>query len=391
MKSRILPAIMVIVLISILLTGCWDLKDIDERATVLAIGIDYADIPQPGNFEGSYMVKVTLQIAISEQMTGGAGQAPPMGEQVVWNISSTGATMARAIELCQEKLKYSLFFGHVRILIFGQKVAQNGVNQFLNYFRNHPMFRRLSYILVSKGDAADVLKTFPKSATIQAMFLMNMVETAQNTGRMPDIPFMEFVVRLIDKGIDPVAIMVSSHKDSVVNTGVAVFRGDNMVGSLDLYETWNFIQITENQRGGIEVVRDVEDELGRVTIQLTGVNSNVRPIIQKNGKVKFIIDMEVEGRIVSQETQTDYNDPVLFSALEERVEKEYKRELEQMINKVQKQFKADIFGFGQQLRAYQNREWKEINNWRKAFSEGELDLTIYVDIRRMGMSTFTKK
>jgi len=311
-----------------------------------------------------------------------------MGEESVWNVTAVGRNISMAIMQLKEKLQHEIFLGHVRAIVFSEDVAKEGILRYLNYFRNNPEFRRLSYILVSEDKAEDILGTYPKTATIQGVYLMNMVETAVRKGTMPDIPFVEFVIRLVDKGIDPSAIMINSYEGKIKFSGLAVFKGERMVGKLSIEEGWNFIQLAEKKFGGVEVVRDVKDELGRVTILFSGIESNLRPMLTEDDTYLFKVDLDFEGRAISQETPTDYSDPILFNQLEKRVSNEIKRELEVLFFKIQKKYNSDIFGFGEMVRAYMPKKWNKVDNWREKFRTAKIEITIRTKIRRIGMTTF---
>lgn len=388
---KYLNLILIITLIAFLTTGCWDLNDIDKRAIVIAIGVDYADAPKSSNYEHSEQIKLTAQIAIPQKLGGGAGQPPGMGEESVWNISGVGRNISMAFMQLEKQLQYEIFLGHVRVIIFSEDIAREGINRYLNYFRNNPQFRRLSYILISENKAEEILNTYPETATLQGAYLMNMVEKDVKKGTMPEIPFIEFVIRLVEKGIDPVAIIINSYENKLKYSGLAIFKGERMVGKISVEEGWNFIQLTEKNFGGLEVVRDVRDELGRITIQISGIESYFRPVLTEDDNFLFKIDLQCEGKILSQETATDYSNPILFKQLEKRVSNETKKELEVLFFKIQKKYNSDIFGFGEMVRAYMPSEWNKVDNWREEFRKAELKISVRTKIRRIGMSTFKQR
>ena len=62
-----------------------------------------------------------------------------------------------------------------------------------------------------------------------------------------------------------------------------------------------------------------------------------------------------------------------------------KKELETVFYKVQQKYNADIFGFGELVRAYLPEEWQKIDNWREEFKKAELEVEVETKIRRSGM------
>lgn len=382
--SKRLYLLLIFLILPVILTGCWDLQDIDQRAIVIAIAIDFEDItPGSGNIY-EQMIKLTAQLAIPQKLGAGAGQAPGMGEESVWNVSAVGRNISMALVNLQQKLQNEIFLAHVRVVVISEDIARDGINRYMNFFKNNTEFRRLSYFVISEGKAEDVLKSFPKTATIQGMFLSQMIDNEVMRQTMPDIPFIEFTIRSVNKGIDPVAVMVNSLGDVIKYSGLAVFRGDRMVGKLEKEEDWNFIQLAENYTGGIEVIRDVRSELGRITILFTNIDTHIKPV-KKEKNFLFKSDISLEGILISQESDTDYDNDILFREMEKRIANEVKREMEAVFYKVQHQYDADIFGFGERVQAHLPSEWNKVKNWREEFKKLEIEISVEVKIRRVGM------
>ncbi|MEJ6951930.1 Ger(x)C family spore germination protein [Natronospora cellulosivora (SeqCode)] len=386
MKKVIL--IIMIVLISILNTACWDLEDIDTRAIVIAIAIDFEEPIHESPYEHTEMIRLTAQIALQQQLGGGAVEPSAMGEGSVWNVSVVGRNVSMALMLLEQRLQHDLFLGHIRMLVLSEDIAREGVNRHLNFFRNNPEFRRLSFVLIAKNSAEDILNTYPANATIQGIWLRDFVEDEVRRGNIPDVPFYEFVVRLVDQGIDPVSILVDRDKEIIRFAGLAVFEGERMIGQLNIEETWSYVQLSEKKTGGIEIVTDVKTELGNVAIEYESISTSLRPRINDDGSITFLLDMFMEANILSQEITSDYSNPIFFNQLEDRVSNELKSEIEVMFFKVQNRFQVDIFGMGKMVRAYYPRKWREIDDWRAEFQNVSLEPRVHVDLRRIGMSRF---
>ena len=373
--------------VSIILTACWDLKDINRRVLVIGLGIDLADRTETENYEYTSMIKLTAQVAIPEKLSGGAGQPLSTGAEAVWNVSAIGRNVSMAYVNLQQRLQDELFIGHTRVVVISEDLAREGLSRYMNFFRNNPEFRRLSYLLISENKAEDLLNTFPKTANVQAMYLMNLIEDEIQRQTMPDIPFIETAIRGVTRGIDPIAILVSNDKETgiIKYSGLAVFRGDQMVGKLDVEETWSYLQLAEGKLGGLEVVRDVEGELGRISIVFKNLKRKIRPLVTEKGNFRFKCKLNVEGIIFSQEVPTSYDREIYIDQLENRVSVELKKELETVFYKVQQKYNADIFGFGELVRAYLPEEWQKIDNWREEFKKAELEVEVETKIRRSGM------
>ena len=353
---------------------------------VVGLAFDFAEEAETGIYDYTPIIKLTAQVAIPEKLGGGAGQPLSMGPETVWNVSAVGRNISMAFVNLQQRLKDELFLGHTRVVVISEELARQGLSG-LNFFRNHPEFRRLSYLLISENKAEDVLNTFPKTANVQAMYLMSLIEDEIQRQTMPDIPFIENAIRVVARGIDPIVILISSDKKTgiIKYTGLAVLKGDRMVGKLNVEESWNYLQLAEGKLGGMEVVRDVESETGRVSILLKDLKRKIKPVVTETGNFRFKARLNFEGVIFSQELPTSYTREIYIEQLEKRVASEIKREMETLFYKVQQKYNADIFGFGELVKAYLPAEWKKIENWHEEFKKVELELEVEAKIRRSGL------
>lgn len=385
-RKRFLPFLLIL-LVSIILTGCWDLKDINRRVMVVALGLDLAERTETENYEYISMVKLTAQVAIPEKLSGGAGQPLTTGAEAVWNVSAIDRNVSMCYVNLQQRLQNELFLGHTRVLVISEDLAREGLSRYMNFFRNNPEFRRLSYLLISENKAEDLLNTFPKTANLQAIYLMNLIEDEIQRQTMPDLPFIEIAIRDVTSGVDPIAVLISSDKETgiIKYSGLAVFRGDRMVGKLDVEETWSYLQLAEGKLSGLEVVRDVESEIGRLSIVFKDLKRKMRPVLTEKGNFKFECKLSFEGIIFSQEVPAVYTKEIYLDQLENRVSTEVKREIETVFYKVQQKYNADIFGFGELVKAYMPEEWKRIEDWHEEFKKVELELDVETIIRRSGM------
>ena len=385
-RKRFLPFLLIL-LVSIILTGCWDLKDINRRVMVVALGLDLAERTETENYEYISMVKLTAQVAIPEKLSGGAGQPLTTGAEAVWNVSAIGRNVSMCYVNLQQRLQNELFLGHTRVLVISEDLAREGLSRYMNFFRNNPEFRRLSYLLISENKAEDLLNTFPKTANLQAIYLMNLIEDEIQRQTMPDLPFIEIAIRGVTSGVDPIAVLISSDKETgiIKYSGLAVFRGDRMVGKLDVEETWSYLQLAEGKLSGLEVVRDVESEIGRLSIVFKDLKRKMRPVLTEKGNFKFECKLSFEGIIFSQEVPAVYTKEIYLDQLENRVSTEVKREIETVFYKVQQKYNADIFGFGELVKAYMPEEWKRIEDWHEEFKKVELELDVETIIRSSGM------
>src|SRR3954468_7687803 len=111
-----------------LLSGCWDSQEIEQRATVLAIGIDQASNKEEDRqSEGGIthldknasepkeeLIKVTAQIAVPGRIPLGPTQGQSSQNSVLI-VQVVGHTIQDAMLNLQQQVAYETFLGHLRI------------------------------------------------------------------------------------------------------------------------------------------------------------------------------------------------------------------------------------------------------------------------------------
>ena len=226
----------------------------------------------------------------------------------------------------QQRLQNELFLGHTRVLVISEDLAREGLSRYMNFFHNNPEFRRLSYLLISENKAEDLLNTFPKTANLQAIYLMNLIEDEIQRQTMPDLPFIEIAIRDVTSGVDPIAVLISSDKETgiyKIQRPGCIQRGSNgrktgCGGNLELSAAGG------GKIGGLQVVRDVESEIGRLSIVFKDLKRKMRLVLTEKGNFKFECKLSFEGIIFSQEVPAVYTKEIYLDQLENRVSTEVK-------------------------------------------------------------------
>lgn len=132
-KNRLRIIIMLLLLLfTMLLGGCWDIKYLDELSIVIAIGLDKA--------EGDD-IAVTVQIVNSSEMTSGGNKSSGSGASSTVIYKETGKTILEATRKIINKNSRKLYFAHNQVLIIGEELARKGVRPLFEYIDRSPELR----------------------------------------------------------------------------------------------------------------------------------------------------------------------------------------------------------------------------------------------------------
>jgi spore germination protein KC len=385
-----------------LLSGCWDRLEIEERAVVLGISVDEAvhkqaqsevthlksAFPKPP----SKMIQVTVQIAVpgriplgpSESGGGGSGKNKP-----VWVLSAEGYTIDDALMVLQQQLAEPMFFGHLRIIVISEKIARSGVQNLNDYLRRSPEVRRLAWMVVSKGVAAELMKAAPQLERVPSLYLLAMMDNAIRMGKLPNDFLGIFWSADSSRGREPYLPYVEiKKKGNLEISGLAYFRGDKMVGATKPLEIALFMAATGVKTGGYNVYEHLPDSPDTIMFKATTRKARTK-VTMKNGRPQILLNLRIEGNIEEKSTEL-YNikSHKTIVQIQDELSKSSEEGIKKLIKKMQRSG-SDIFGFGEYIRAkepgYWNREIKTEKKWQEEFKNLTVDVKTDIRIRRVGM------
>jgi spore germination protein KC len=365
------------VLISlILLSGCWDMREIEERIAVVAIGVDKG--------EEDNELRVSVQIPVPINIAGGKGGGGG-GAEPVQVVSANGRTFLDAFRKLQMKVNQELFYGHTRIIVFSEEVAREGINDVIDSLRREPQVRRLLWpVIIREKDAVELLNFKPKLEQVPTVFLMSMIQGQSKAERLSGTTLGDVYIDLSNSTKQPRMIAVDlENEEEVELSGLAVFRGDQLVGFLDKIETMDWLRLTQKRDGGKFSI-DI-DENNYVSMRPEDLVTDYE-FLYKDGKVLVNITCDFNGSLIEATMPLDLDKRENMRRIEQKIEKELEKRSMKMIRKVQTEFESDVLNFGEKLKAYHYDIWEKIN-WETEFPDAKISVKYEVDIVRTGMTS----
>lgn len=356
----------------LLLTACWDQTEIEEQSNVLAIGFDTCGENQDCE------LMVTRQVAIPGQIPLGGGKATNPEETVVV-FQTGGRRESESAARAQMELNRTMSYGHMRVWVISEEVARQGLERHLDFVRRLAETRRMTWMAVSEGQAYDVLKAAPKLERVPALYLSDMLDDAQRTGRLPRSSEMFFDTALSRIGEDPaVPLIRMAGPDRPQLAGLAVFRGDAMVGKLSVAEMNTYLQLQGVRQGSEHIHVDLPE--GGWAVMRVFSRHAQRKVRRAGSRIQATVQIELECELVNLSPGVNWDRFIQVEA-ERRASTQVERRAKALTDKLQHQLRADVLGIGS---AVQSRTEQE---WRKLFAATTFQIEADVQVRRTGLST----
>lgn len=412
MGHRHLTLIVLIITLSLCLTGCNGARETDEIGYVIGIGLDKAT--EDG------MLNITYQIAIPRAL--GSSEGGGKGDEAITTITLTAPSLAEARNLITTTLARSPNLSHNKVFIIGEDLARQGVADILAPAQRFREFRGSMYVMiVNNGTAQGFMEELrPTIELLPSKYIETMMLTNEESGYYPQSFLHDFYTRLKESSGAPYAALISSNsmrgkdksegsrapgekakeytagnipmfgKSTPTNVaGTAIFKNDKMVGTLTTEETRMFAILRGKLSRGFLVLSDpiVPKKSVHVSLRL-GRSPQIQTSLL-DGHATIKVDILLEGEISAIASGINYEQDEYRHQLEDHVSTIVQQEITKMLSKTQR-LGSDVVGFGYHFRplfpTYQ--DWLEIS-WDDMYSQADIFVKVSTRFRRSGLMRLT--
>ena len=401
---RLFAAILCLSITMAIFTGCYDNREIEDLAYVIAIGIDEAD----GN-----SFNLTFQTAVPQAITGGGGEGTDITSYKTENFLT-------GLKKSSQYLSRTINLSHTKIIVVSEAIAKKGITAFVNGLQQGMQIRQDINIVVAADGAKKYLESIqPKLSSNPSRYYELLFKSYQSDFLVPYAQLEDYIYRSKNQGAQPIAIYTATDtsiieskkpegrgdgekKDSggsdkksgggsdnsgggeepkrMSLSGLAVFQQDKMVGKLNAREASVFALMT----GSNNINMDIEDPLDKrfkVLGNLKQDKASSTKVTFRNGKPVIGINLNLDINVQSVQSDYDYDIPrnadILNKAYKEMLEKEVRA----LLIKLTYQYKSDVFGYGELAKKnfVTNKEWQKYN-WLKIFPETKYDIKLNTEV-----------
>ncbi len=390
-----------IVPLVLLLTGCWDRVEIEQRGFVVGIAVDTkknensnplaaqdVSVKQSG---GSRFI-ITYQFVIPKGMEKGGGGSGAGGGQTssggsAMNISSEGNTMLQATREMVTRTSRMPYLEHMEMIVLSESLSREGrFGHVLDYYLRENETRRSTRIFVA-DDARKILEAHPGTEMLTALHIEAIARNVRKSGTiLPEARIGDVHERLLKNESFAIPRLRTEGKE-IKDDGAAVFHGktNEMVGYLDEVETEALNYVRGKIKGDVIEIKYNED---RIVFETFQEKRKIKVQAKDPERLEFTILLRLEGNIGESLADVNFQDPAVISEIREKAAEEIRKRCEKMIAKVQGQYKTDVLGLGEYMRQMHPGVWKQLGpDWeygRNYFSKCVIRVETEVKIREVG-------
>jgi spore germination protein KC len=397
--KKIWFCLLLLVLITVSGSGCWSKLEIEQMAFVSIIGVDQ---------DGAGKLLVSYQVVIPRRVIGGGGGAGPPVDVISVKARDLSEAVSRFSEISPRRVR----FKQLRVIIFGEGLARQGLGPHLDFFARYWEYRHCLCVLVAKGSAYDLLvEGLPSLEQLPATGISFILERRPTeTATRTPVVLGQLLAALSAEGREPLVSTIelsptreasttggfgdqrgavaegraAEEKREFAFRGAAVFRDDRLIGFLGPTEARGALWLQGKVEGGILSVPKGSPKPW-ASLRVDRARSKIIPKVE-NGKISFLVEIEEEGRVLSVlEEDLPVGEVRVLRMLEEEKEKAIRQEALAAWEKA-KEMRSDFLGFGECLYRNKPEVWRQVkDDWNDYWlNKISVEVKVNCKLRRTG-------
>ncbi len=362
-----------LIIVILLLTGCYNYKELNKIGIVSSISIDKKN--------DNYIVGSQVMNIKSDEN---------IDSPSVIVYEEEGKSIEEALRKTTKKYDKKLFGGHLSKLVISEEVAKDSIVDVIDLFQRLPEIKTEFTITIAKNTKAlDVIKIMTPEGSIPADFVKNEIDSAfVDSALTYSSKLDEFVSYYLKKYIDPVVSVIevenltdksssldnkeeTNPKTKIVLNNIAFTKNGKLIDYLDENETIGYNLIRDNVSEMIIPIKC--DEKNYASISIIN-NKTEKKIIKNNNNYKINFNIRSNGYLNEYNCNKNLKNEKNIDELEKQSEKKIKEYIDKVLL-IQNNTNSEFLGLKRMIYL----DYPNYNN-----EDFKVNLDIEVNISRKG-------
>jgi spore germination protein KC len=353
----------ILITIILLITGCYNYRELNDLAIIDALGIDYKD--------NKFLV--TAQILNVEK------KETDDTKKLIVVYEGEGQSIAEAIRNMSLDDPKEMYLGHLELIILGESLTKDNTNKVFEFLLRDPKLRSEALVVSSLNNSArEILNQKVNSNIFPSKSIINSIEVSSKTEGTVKKQTLEDLIKItLDNKIDSVITTISIKEEKenkedineynlIKLDNLAIIKDKKIIDYLSKDEARIF-NIIKNDIGNVMINIPFQDT--NSVILLSNPKSNIK-IKLHDKKIDVDINIEVDGDIAEINKKTNVDNQEILKKLSKELNKKLENDTKILLKKC-KENDADILGlkdliykkYPKKYQNYQDNNIYEIANF----------------------------
>jgi len=332
----------------VMLVGCWDRVEIENRAFVVAMGIDKGE---------NENYTVTLSIPIIEE----GDEEDEDGEKSAHIKSASGQTITEALKRLDSKNDKQLSYGQTKLIILGTDLLEDRelFERAIKALGNKLEAPRRIHVLAAKNPE-EILSVNPPGESLPGLYVANIYRNKNKIGGQSFALDFERLSNGTDGTIIP---KIKRNEDELQLSGAVVLKNRERTGNLSPEELHGFLWYFSNGNKGAVVTSE------KISMKIESHKANIsfQPSKAADSPMSVIIDVYAKGTVYELE-ETAQESEAIRKNLEVTFAQEILKEITATAEVFQNEHAVDGYNLLEHLRKNNYSLYqKHAENWHEIF------------------------
>lgn len=372
---------------ALLLTGCGNYRELNDLAITTGIAFDIKD----DQYIVSYMIANSNKADTDSKDS----------ETKITVYEGKGNTISSAYMDLNSKNPKIPYIGHLEVVIISEDLAKKGMLDALDFLMRNPESRKEFYIVLSKNvEAGTLLKTLAPLESFTSQNIAGIIKSNKdNQSTIVMQKYSAVITNMINEGVEPIinGIELDGNKEegqmqeslekatpsaTIKIDTIGIFKKDKLLGWSTHDETVG-INIINNSTGFVLLETKCDDKYMTSTLK----DIKTKPIITfENNIPKIKLKIKANGAILEMQCKRNLEETKVMKELEKEFSERLKQIINETLNTTQKEYKSDIFGFGNYIYKNNLKKWNVINDkWdEEIFPNITIDVDVDINLSNKG-------
>ncbi|MGX8708807.1 Ger(x)C family spore germination protein [Caproiciproducens sp. R1] len=365
MKTGKRLCVLLLIVSMLLLNGCWNYQEIEKFSMVSGFAIDRGTEGHKYHFTFEFLDL--------------SGSNP--GSKL---LETEGDTVFDGIRNAISKSQKKLTFSECKVVVISKDLASEGITPLLDFVSRDAEPRLTLVPMISEEKTAgEILQQKPVTDHLICLEIDQMLaQNVASLSKTPRVKLYQANNMLAGEGTSLVLPSIKVAEQQTATTvelaGTAIFKKDKLIGFLDADQSQLFLFIKNQIKGGLLLTSPDSD--GRnITLEIEESGTKITPILTQNPPA-VKIDIKTVCALGENQTAKKHIPTERIKDVEKSAKSGLETSVSNLIKTAQKQYKCDIFGFGNLI--YQNdpQLWEQDKaKWDEIFTA--MDIAVTADIK----------
>lgn len=330
MKIRKLISCIIVILLPLILSGCFSYQDINKVTFATSVIFDKDEYKN---------VKVYIDCVKPYRST---NESSDKGRRIIYQ--GEGKTALEALKDINLASSYELNFSQTRAYIFTEKAAKDGITDYLDLINNSQEFSIKPDLFVYFGEVDDLLEITTGDEEYLGLYLEEVVHKNTKNARAMQANINEYLSNSLMASNTAIVGVIGIREDvldkKVEINGGAIFKDNILQERITINDSLSYNLLMDNIHGGTLEIVNPQSTGDFITLEI--LESKTKSDIRYDGeKVTLVKDVEIrlsiaeaQGRLLVDKSVLDY--------IKVNKEEELEGYLRNIFNKY-KEKKLDVF------------------------------------------------